>query len=680
MTNPLLTEFTLPPFSLIKPKHILPAITKILNDCYITVEKSLTQDAPYTWDNLVQPIIESNDRYFRIFSIINHLNAVNTNTELREVYTDALLLTSKYNTWIGQNDDLYNAYCDLKSGENFSILNSSQKKVIDNILRDFKLSGVHLTKNKKKRYEKITSRLSELETLYSNNVLDATTAWSKLITNKKELIGIPENILESAKEYAKSKKQKGWLITLDTPCYLSVMTYCDNQELRKEIYYAYSTRASDQGPNSGKWNNGPIIVEQIALRHELANILGFDSYAHQSIETKMVKNITEVTDFLYDLLKLVQPQAKKELEQLSTFAYENYEIKNINVWDIYYYSEKQKKYIYNVNNEELRVYFPESRVLYAMFEIIKRIYGISIKERNNVDIYYPNVRFFDLFNEKNELQGSFYLDMYIRKNKRNGAWMDDCTNKMRRANGTLQKPIAYINCNFSYPLNDQTSILTHDEVIILFHEFGHALHHLLTNIDIPNISGINGVPWDAIEMPSQFMENWCWESDVLKLIGQHYKTGKQLPNEIINKILDTKNYQRGLFILRHLEFGLFDFFLHSKSNDVKNIDFLEVLREVRNLVSIIPIPEWERFPNAFLHIFSGNYAAGYYSYLWADVLASDAYSRFKEEGIFNRYTGQSFLENILMLGGLEDPIESFKRFRGRKPQLDAMLDNYGFYR
>ncbi|YCH30752.1 oligopeptidase A [Erwinia sp. D4-22] len=677
MTNPLLTPFTLPPFSAIQPEHVVPAVEQALAACRETVEKVVAQGAPYSWENLCQPLAEVDDHLGRIFSPVSHLNSVKNSPELRQAYEQTLPLLSEYSTWVGQHEGLYQAYRNLKEGDNYAQLSLEQKKAVDNALRDFELSGIGLPKEKQQRYGEIAARLSELGSTYSNNVLDATMGWSKLITDESELAGMPESALAAAKAQAEAKGQAGWLLTLDIPSYLPVMTYCDNQALREEMYRAYATRASDQGPHAGKWDNGPIMAEELALRHELAQLLGFDSYAHKSLATKMAQSPSQVIDFLNDLAQRARPQAEKELERLRAFAKQQHGIDELQPWDITYYGEKQKQHLYAISDEQLRPYFPEERAVNGLFEVVKRIYGISAQERKDVDVWHPDVRFFDLFDESGELRGSFYLDLYARENKRGGAWMDDCVGMMRKADGSLQKPVAYLTCNFNRPVNGKPALFTHDEVTTLFHEFGHGLHHMLTRVDVPGVSGISGVPWDAVELPSQFMENWCWEPEALAFISGHYETGEPLPQELLDKMLAAKNYQAALFILRQLEFGLFDFRLHTEFDPAKGAQILDTLAEVKKQVAVVPSPSWGRFPHAFSHIFAGGYAAGYYSYLWADVLAADAYSRFEEEGIFNRETGQSFLDNILTRGGSEEPMELFKRFRGREPQLDAMLEHYG---
>jgi Zn-dependent oligopeptidases len=675
MTNPLLTPAPLPLFSQIKPEHVLPAIQETLKNCRHTIETVLKQNSEYTWNNLIQPIDEMDEKFGRAWSPVSHLNAVKNSPELRAAYEACLPLLSEYSTWVGQHKPLYQAYKQLKQSEEYTKLTKAQKKVIDNALRDFELSGIGLPNDKQKRYGEIVAKLSELSSKFSNNVLDATMGWSKLITNVEQLSGMPESALAAAQEQAKIKNLEGWLLTLDMPSYLPVMTYCDNRDLRFELYQAYNTRASDQGPNAGKWDNTEIIKQILALRDELAQLLGFDTYADKSLATKMAQSTQQVIDFLTDLAAKAKPQGEKELAELKRYAYEFFGASELKPWDIAYYSEKQKQYLYTINDEELRPYFPESRVINGLFEVVQRIFGITAKERHDVEIWDPDVRFFDLYAANGELKGSFYLDLYAREHKRGGAWMDDCIGRMRFANGHLQKPVAYLTCNFNRPVGDKPALFTHNEVTTLFHEFGHGLHHMLTEIEASSVAGINGVPWDAVELPSQFLENWCWEPKALAFISGHYQTGEPLPQEMLEKMLDAKNYQAALFILRQLEFGLFDFKLHTQ----KDADILETLKQIRQQVAVVPTVEWGRFPHAFSHIFAGGYAAGYYSYLWAEVLSADAFSRFEEEGIFNAKTGNSFLDNILSQGGSDEPMTLFKNFRGREPQLEALLRHYGIH-
>lgn len=677
MTNPLLTSFLLPPFTAIHPKHVVPAVQAALKCCYQTIEKVVSQSGSFTWENLCQPLADADDRLSRIWSPVCHLNAVKNSQELREAYEQSLSMLSEYSTWVGHHNGLYKAYQHLRAGPYYSQLSVAQKKAVDNALRDFKLSGIGLPTEKQQRYGQIVARLSELSSAYSNNVLDATMGWNKLITDKQVLSGMPKSVLDSARAQAQAHKQEGWLLTLDIPSYLPVLTYCDNTALREELYRAYNTRASDQGPDAGKWDNGPLMNEIVALRHELAQLLGFDSYADKSLATKMAQNPQQVLNFLTDLAKRVRPQGEQELAQLRAFAQSHFGHDTLEPWDIVYYGEKQKQYLFSINDEELRPYFPEQRVVSGLFEVINRIYGITVKERTDVETWHPDVRFFDLFDEYGELCSSFYLDLYVRDNKRGGAWMDNCVGMMRKVDGTLQKPVAYLTCNFNRPITGKQALFTHNEVTTLFHEFGHGLHHMLTRIDTPGVSGISSVPWDAVELPSQFMENYCWQPKALVFISGHYKTGKPLNDTLLSKLLEAKNYQVALFILHQLECSLFDFRMHYQYQPKQGARVLENLTEVKKQVAVMPTVAWGRFPHTFSHIFAGGYAAGYYSYLWADVLAADAWSRFEEEGIFNRDTGESFLDTILSRGGSEEPMILFIRFRGREPQLDAMLRNYG---
>ncbi|WP_294825904.1 oligopeptidase A [uncultured Gilliamella sp.] len=675
MTNPLLIDAPLPLFSKIKPEHVLPAIQEALKNCRHTIETVLTKNSQYTWDNLIQPIDEMDEKFSRAWSPVSHLNSVKNSPELREAYEACLPLLSEYSTWVGQHKLLYQAYKQIKESEEYTKLTKAQKKVIDNALRDFELSGIGLPEDKQKRYGEIVAKLSELSSKYSNNVLDATMGWTKLITNLDDLSGMPESALAAAKEQAKAKGQEGWLLTLDIPSYLPIMTYCDNRDLRFELYQAYNTRASDQGPNAGKWDNTEIIKQILSLRDELAHLLGFETYADKSLATKMAESTQQVIEFLTDLASKAKPQGEKELADLKRYAYEFFGASDIKPWDIAYYSEKQKQYLYTINDEELRPYFPEQTVINGLFEVVHRVFGITAKQRQGVEVWDPEVKFYDLYNKDGELKGSFYIDLYAREHKRGGAWMDDCIGRMRFADGHVQKPVAYLTCNFNRPIGDKPALFTHNEVTTLFHEFGHGLHHMLTEIDVSSVAGINGVPWDAVELPSQFLENWCWEPEALAFISGHYETGEPLPAEMLEKMLDAKNYQAALFILRQLEFGLFDFKLHSQ----KDPDILETLKQVRELVAVVPTVEWGRFPHAFSHIFAGGYAAGYYSYLWAEVLSADAFSRFEEEGIFNTKTGNAFLDNILSQGGSDEPMTLFKNFRGREPQLEALLRHYGIH-
>ena len=676
MTNPLLEKSDLPQFSKIKPEHIQPAVEQLIQECRKTTEQVLNQPN-FSWENFCQPLAEVNERLSRAWSPVGHLNAVKNSPELREVYQACLPLLAEYGTWVGQHQGLYNAYLQLKNSAEFATYSQAQKKAIENSLRDFELSGISLPPEQQKRYGEIVTRLSELNSQFSNNVLDATMGWEKIVTDENQLKGLPESALQAAKQSAQNKGVEGYRFTLEIPSYLPVMTYCENRQLREEMYRAFVTRASEQGPNAGKWDNSAVMEEILTLRVELAKLLGFEHYTDLSLATKMAENPQQVFDFLENLAVRCKPQGEKELAELEEFCKTTENVTALEPWDITFYSEKQKQAQYSINDEELRPYFPEDRVLSGLFELIKRIFNIRAVERFGVDTWHKDVRFFDLIDETDEVRGSFYLDLYAREHKRGGAWMDDCIGRKRKADGSLQKPVAYLTCNFNAPIGDQPALFTHDEVTTLFHEFGHGIHHMLTQIDIGEVAGINGVPWDAVELPSQFLENWCWEEQALAFISGHYETGEPLPKEKLTQLLKAKNFQAAMFVLRQLEFGLFDFRLHHNYQPNKADQILDQLKSVKQQVAVIKGVEWARTPHSFSHIFAGGYAAGYYSYLWAEVLSADAYSRFEEEGIFNPTTGKSFLDEILTRGGSEEPMALFERFRGRKPTLDALLRHKG---
>lgn len=677
MSNPLLTFTDLPPFSAIKPEHVKPAVEKAINDCRAKIDQLLDGNTHPTWDNLVAPIEEVDDYLSRIWSPVSHLNSVMNSDELRDAYESCLPLLSEYGTWVGQHKGLFEAYKSIKASEEFSSLSQAQKKTISDALRDFELSGIGLPLVEQKRYGEISKRQSELGSKFSNNVLDATMGWTKHVTDVNELAGMPESALAAAQAAAEAKELEGYLLTLDIPSYLPVMTYCDNQALRKELYEAYVTRASDRGPNAGKWDNSELIAEKLKLRHEIARMLGFSTYSEKSLATKMAETPAQVLGFLNDLASKVKPQGEREVEELRQFAHSEFGVSELELWDIAYYSEKQKQHLFQISDEELRPYFPESKVVSGLFEVLNRVFGMTVKEREGVDTWHKSVRFFDIFDAEGALRGSFYLDLYAREHKRGGAWMDDCRGRRITLSGELQTPVAYLTCNFNRPVGDKPALFTHDEVVTLFHEFGHGIHHMLTQVTVGAVSGINGVPWDAVELPSQFLENWCWEEEALAFISGHYETGEPLPKEMLDKMLAAKNFQSAMFILRQLEFGLFDFTLHTEYDPEVGPRILETLAQVKAKVAVLPSLEWNRFSHSFSHIFAGGYSAGYYSYLWAEVLSADAFSRFEEEGIFNKETGNSFLKNILEMGGSEEPMELFKRFRGREPQIDALLRHAG---
>lgn len=680
MSNPLLSSFELPLFSSIKPEHIKPAVEKSIADCKSVIERVLSENETYNWGNLVAPIDEIDDVLGKLWSPVSHMNSVLSSDELREAYESCLPLLSEYGTFVGQHQGLYQAYKQLADGEIFETLSKTQQKVITDALREFNLSGIGLEGADKKRYGEIVTRLSELGSSFGNNLLDATNAFSVNIIDEQEIQSLPDSIKEAAQALAQSQEKEGWLFTLDIPSYLPVMMYCDNRELREKLYRAYVTRASEIGPTGDEFDNSEIMSETLALRHELANLLGFDNYADKSLATKMANSKEQVVNFLEDLASKSKNQGEKDFEEICRFAEETYQQTDLQSWDLPYYSEKLKQSRYAISEEELRPYFPEEKVVAGLFEVVNRLFKISIKPRSDVDTWHEDVKFFDVFDQDNNLRGSFYLDLYVRAKKRGGAWMDDCVGRRLKPNGELQLPVAYLTCNFNGPVGGKPALFTHDEVVTLFHEFGHGIHHMLTRIDEASVSGIDGVPWDAVELPSQFLENWCWQPEALSFISSHYQTGESLPADLLEKMLAAKNFQSAMQMLRQLEFSLFDFKMHAlyQPNGEKPANYIQdILNDVRAEYSVVKAPEFSRFQHSFSHIFAGGYAAGYYSYKWAEVLSADAFSRFEEEGVFSEIAGQDFLHNILEKGGSEQPSELFKKYRGREPSIDALLRHNG---
>ncbi|MGY3913289.1 oligopeptidase A [Aeromonas piscicola] len=677
MNNPLLTMDSLPPFSQIQPDQVQAAVTQAIADCKQKIGDVLAQRDPHTWDSLIAPLEEVNDRLARVWSPVSHLNSVLNSEALRAAHDACLPLLSEFQTYVGQHEGLYQAYRELAESDDFPLLSGAQRKEIQNTLRDFRLSGIGLPAEVQQRYGEIQARLSELASRFSNNVLDATQGWTRLVTDEADLTGLPQSALAAARQLAEQKGQQGWLFTLDIPSYLPVMMYADNRALRAELYEAFTTRASDQGPNAGKWDNSAIMTELLSLRRELAQLLGFGNYAELSLATKMADKTEQVVGFLSDLAAKSLPQGKAELEEIRTFAAEQHGQSELAAWDLPYYAEKLKQHKFSISDEQLRPYFPANKVVKGLFEVVRRVFGIKVRERLGIDTWHPDVRFYDIFDAEDELRGSFYLDLYAREHKQGGAWMDVCLGRRYRQDGSLQKPVAYLTCNFNGPVDGKPALFTHNEVVTLFHEFGHGIHHMLTQIDVAGVAGINGVAWDAVELPSQFLENWCWESEALAFISGHHETGEPLPADLLEKMLTARNFQAAMQMLRQLEFALFDFRLHQEFDPANPDQIPALLAEVRSQVAVMTPPAFNRFQHSFSHIFAGGYAAGYYSYKWAEVLSADAYSRFEEEGIFNPATGQSFLKNILEKGGSKEPMELFRAFRGREPRVDALLRHSG---
>ncbi|PKQ83228.1 oligopeptidase A [Aeromonas sobria] len=677
MNNPLLTMDALPPFSQIQPEQVQAAVVQAIADCKQKISDVLAQNETHTWDSLIAPLEEVNDRLARIWSPVSHLNSVLNSEALRAAHDACLPLLSEFQTYVGQHEGLYQAYLGLSQSDDFPLLSGAQRKEILNTLRDFRLSGIGLPAEAQQRYGEIQARLSELASRFSNNVLDATQGWHKPVTEEAELAGLPDSVRAAARQMAELKGKEGWLFTLDIPSYLPVMMYSDNRALRAEMYQAFTTRASDQGPNAGKWDNSAIMSELLTLRRELAQLLGFANYAELSLATKMADKTEQVVSFLTDLAAKSLPQGKAELEEIRAFATGQHGQSELAAWDLAYYAEKLKQHKFSISDEQLRPYFPASKVVKGLFEVVKRVFGMKVRERLGIDTWHPDVRFYDIFDAEDELRGSFYLDLYAREHKQGGAWMDVCLGRRYRQDGSLQKPVAYLTCNFNGPVDGKPALFTHNEVVTLFHEFGHGIHHMLTRIDVAGVAGINGVAWDAVELPSQFLENWCWESEALAFISGHHETGEPLPADLLEKMLTARNFQAAMQMLRQLEFSLFDFRLHQTFDPANPDQIPSLLAEVRSQVAVMTPPEFNRFQHSFSHIFAGGYAAGYYSYKWAEVLSADAFSRFEEEGIFNPVTGQSFLKHILEKGGSKEPMELFRAFRGREPKVDALLRHSG---
>ena len=680
VTNPLLEAHELPPFPAIKPEHIVPAIAAIIADNRQALDSQLAQLNRADWQSLVQPLEAREDRLSQAWSPVGHLNGVMNSAELREAYTKAIELLTEYSTEVSQNSALFQAYQQLADSNDYQQLSTAQRKVVDNALRDFRLAGVDLAPDKKQRYAAIQQRLSQLSTQFSNNVLDATQGWYLQFDNADPLTGLPESALAIARQAATQRQLEGLVVTLDAPSYIAVMTYAHDAALREQMYRAYVSRASALGvavgdKNPSDWDNTALIAEILRLKHEFAQLLGFNNYAERSLATKMASSTDEVINFLQQLVSASRPAAQRELDELLAFAKQQFNVDTLNAWDIAYYSEKLRQHRYAISDEELRPYFPADKVVSGLFEVVSRLFDVAITVDLSVATWHKDAKFYRIKRQGQVIAG-FYLDIFARDNKRGGAWMDEC--RVRRKTDTvLQLPVAYLTCNFSPPTSEQPSLLTHTEVTTLFHEFGHGIHHMLTAIDCAAVSGINGVAWDAVELPSQFFENWCWQAGVIPLISAHYQTGEPLPQALLDKMLAAKNFQSAMQMVRQLEFALFDFRLHREYQPDNPQDPQILLDEVRRQVAVIIPPEFNKFQNSFSHIFAGGYAAGYYSYKWAEVLSSDAFSLFEENGIFDHATAVSFLENILQRGGSEDAMELFVRFRGRPPKVDALLRHSG---
>ena len=675
MTSPLINIEDLPPFNEIKPNHVESALDQLLKKARTLTTKLLEEQSDYTWENLILPLEEMDNEIERMWSPVSHMNSVVNTPELRDTYTACLPKLSEYSTEMGQNKALFEALQQIQNEQDRLNLDEAQRKSLEDSLKGFHLSGVDLSDEKKKQFAKISKELSTLTSKYSDNVLDATNAWTKEIEDISALAGLPETAIEQAAEAAKQRDLSGWLLTLDFPSYYAVMTYADNADLRKEVYRAYSTRASDQAENNDL-DNSEIMGKILQLRQEKAVLLGFNSYADLSLDTKMADSPEQVLTFLNELAEKSLPFAKKEIKELETFAKEELGMDMLNAWDIGYASEKLKQLRYAISDEDLKPYFPVEKVLKGLFELVEKLYKISIKQNTDVESWHDDVRFYEIYDKNGALKARFYLDLYARQHKRGGAWMSDFCSRFKSSQA-LQTPVAFMTCNSAPPAGGKPALFTHDEVITLFHEFGHGLHHMMTQVDYLDISGISGVEWDAVELPSQFMENWCWQREALDLFATHYETGERLPDALFDKMQAARHFQSAMGMVRQLEFSIFDMTIYGDPS-INSADQIQTaLDKTRQQIAVIIPPKFNRFQHGFSHIFAGGYAAGYYSYKWAEVLSSDAFARFEEEGLFNPAVGESFLSEILEMGGSRPAIESFKAFRGREPKVDALLKHSG---
>ena len=675
MTNPLLERHELPPFKAIKPGHVIPAIDHLIASHRSELVQLVKNPDP-DWKNLIDEMEEMDDSLSRAFSPVSHMNGVVNTPELRDVYNACLPKLTEYQTDLGQNAELFAAYQKISGSDAYAGLSQAQKKTLENAIRDFRLSGIDLSKADQIRFADISKRLSQLTSSFNDNVLDATMAWSKLIIDGEELKGLPQTALDLTKQMAEERQQTGYLLTLDVPVYQPVLTYCENADLRKEMYEAFTTRASDEGPHAGQWDNTSNIQEILSLRTELSRLLGFENYAQRSLATKMAQSTDQVLSFLQQLAAKSKSAAEEEFLEICNFAEQEFGIRGLKAWDVNFYAEKYKERKFNLSDEDVRPYFPAPTCVTGMFEVVRRLYDIEIQETLEIETWHKDVTTYNVLRDGQPI-ARFYLDLYARSNKRGGAWMDDCRVRRINVDGSLQLPVAYLTCNFSAPIGETPSLLTHNEVITLFHEFGHGLHHMLTRVTCAPVSGINGVAWDAMELPSQFMENWCWQEEALQFISGHFETGEPLPAEMLKKMLAAKNFQSAMMTVRQLEFAMFDFRLHLEFDEARQDQVQQVLNDVRTEVAVVPVAEFNRFQHGFSHIFGGGYAAGYYSYKWAEVLSADAFSKFQEDGIFNRQTGEKFLSSILEQGGSVDAMQMFVAFRGREPEIEALLKQDG---
>jgi oligopeptidase A len=672
MNNPLLDFSGLPRFSRIRPEHVGPAVATLVEEGRAAIERIAAQDRAPTWEGFVQPLEDANERLARAWAQVSHMNAVVNTPALREAYNAALPRVTEFFTEQGQDQRLHAGFKALAASPSFASLAGARRRYIENELRDFRLGGAELAPPQKARFREVKEELAKLASRFQDNLLDATNAFALHVTDAAELSGIPDDVVEAAREAARKEGREGAKLTLHMPCYLPVMKYADHHGLRERMYRAYVTRASEFGPP--EWDNTANMRRILELRRELAALLGYPSYAEVSLATKMAGSAEEVLAFLDDLARRARPFAERDMAELRDFARGELNLADVRPCDIPYVSEKLRQKRYSFSDQEVKRYFPENEVLAGMFRLVETLYGLSIRKAQ-AETWHPDVRFFEIVDAAGGRVGQFYLDLYAREGKRGGAWMDDAINR-RRVNGRVQTPVAFLTCNFSGPVGGKPALFTHDEVTTLFHEFGHGLHQLLTQVDELGVTGINGVEWDAVELPSQFMENFCWEWDVAEPMTRHVETGGRIPKALFERMRAAKNFQSGMQFVRQLEFAMFDMRLHH-GFDPERDDIQATLDEVRRLVAVYPVPAYNRFANQFSHVFAGGYAAGYYSYKWAEVLSSDAYAAFEEAGVLNPEVGARFRSEVLAAGGSRPALDSFVAFRGRRPQIDALLRHNG---
>lgn len=676
--NPLLDFSDLPRFDLIQPEHVKPAIETLLADGRALIESLTADDTRATWADFAGALSDGLEPFGRAWGIVGHLHSVNDVPAWRDAYNEMLPEVSRFYAELGQNLKLFEKYKALRGSAEYAGLNREQKKIVDNEVRDFRLSGAELPEDQKPRFQAIMEELSQLSAKFAENLLDATNAFAEIVTDPALLTGLPDDGLEAARTVAEKAGIEGWKFTLHAPSYGPVMQYAENRELRARMYRAYATRAAEftDGSSKPEWDNTPVIQRMLELRREDSQMLGFNNFAEVSLVPKMAETPAQVLAFLRELAAKAKPFAEKDVAELRAFAKDELGIADFQPWDAAYASEKLLQKRYAFSEQEVKQYFTEPKVLGGLFQVIESLFNVKVKP-DTAPVWHEDVKFFRLESPAGELVGQFYLDLYARETKRGGAWMDEARSRRRVVNG-IQKPIAYLNCNFARPVGGKPATFTHDEVTTLFHETGHGLHHLLTHGEELGVSGIHGVEWDAVELPSQFMENYCWEWSVLQGMTAHVDTGAALPRELFDKMLAARNFQSGMMAVRQIEFSLFDMLIHSDFDPAGSKTVMDLLNEVRREVAVLFPPEWHRFPNSFSHIFGGGYGAGYFSYKWAEVLSADAYAAFEEAGDpFDATVGQRFLDEILSVGGSRPALESFKAFRGREPSVDALLRHSG---